>query len=573
VKTLEIEYLHGLGGLGTLGRIGRYWDGYREGFTAEMDKAVRQMAPEDHPRQRKDWQEESVADWKSEWLRREFLKAGGELWFGAMGCGAVSEHGAVKGIVVATPEGRGVVLSKVVIDSTGSADIAIAAGAEYDYTGRKTLAVQGAGTGYNTPGSNYINNDWLFVDDTDILDVSRAYVQAKVKARSQYDLIKLPQTRERRRIIAEHTVSVTDVLTHRRYEDTISYHRSSFDTHGMIIDPYFILSPPMERHSIYDADVPLRSLLPKGLEGILVTGLGAGAHRDAMPVIRMRSCLQTQGHSVGYLAAIAVKEEKALRKVDIKRIQKHLVEIGNLPARVLTDKEFKGFDAAEMHDAAQRVTNNYEGLEILLSDTRRCIHHIRKRFDLQLSDAEAIICASILCILGEHSHASVLEKAIESAAEWDKGWHYTGMGQFGMSLSRLDALITALGQARQPSSLPYILSKACLLEPEEAFSHYRAVCKAAESIASPTASPALAELLCAPGVRGHAIADYADARRSAVPDMNDVSVRNIALKELHLAGALYLCGDHEGIAEAVLRRYADGLQGHYARYATEILSL
>ncbi|MDR2496031.1 MAG: FAD-dependent oxidoreductase [Tannerellaceae bacterium] len=573
VKTLEIEYLHGLGGLGTLGRIGRYWDGYREGFTSEMDKAVRQMAPDTHPRQRSDWQEESVADWKAEWLRREFIGAGGELWFGAMGCGALSEHGTVKGIVVATPEGRGLVFAKVVIDSTGSADIAIAAGAAYDYTGSKTLAVQGAGTGYNTPGSNYINNDWLFVDDTDILDVSRAYVQGKVKAKGQYDLIKLPQTRERRRIIAEHIVSVSDVLTHRRYEDTISYHRSSFDTHGMIVDPYFILSPPMERHSIYDADVPLRSLLPKGLEGILVTGLGAGAHRDAMPVIRMRSCLQTQGHSVGYLAATAVRENKPLRKVDIKKIQKHLVEIGNLPARVLTDKEFRGFDASEMHEAAMKVTNNYEGLEILLTDHRRCIHHIRKRFDSPLSESEALVCASVLCILGESSHAAVVEQAIASAAEWDKGWHYTGMGQFGMSLSPLDALITALGRARQASSLPYILSKARQLTPDREFSHYRAVCKASEAIADPAAAPVLAELLCAPGMRGHSIAGYADARRSTVPDTNDVSVRNIALKELHLAGALYLCGDHEGTAEAVLRAYAEGLQGHYARYATEILAL
>ena len=34
----------------------------------------------------------------------------------------------------------------------------------------------------------------------------------------------------------------------------------------------------------------------------------------------------------------------------------------------------------------------------------------------------------------------------------------------------------------------------------------------------------------------------------------------------------YLCGDQDGIGEEVLRRYADGLQGHYARYAQEILN-
>ena len=179
VKTLVLEYLHGLGGLGTLGLIGCYWDGFREGFTATIDKGVHEMAPADHPRQEKDWKNRTVSDWKMEWYRRELLKAGGELWFGVLGCGALVENNQVKGLVVATPFGRGLIQSKILIDSTGSADIAIAAGAPFDYTGKKTLAVQGAGGGKREPGDSYNNTDWLFIDDTDILDVSRTFIQAK----------------------------------------------------------------------------------------------------------------------------------------------------------------------------------------------------------------------------------------------------------------------------------------------------------------------------------------------------------------------------------------------------------
>ena len=124
---------------------------------------------------------------------------------------------------------------------------------------------------------------------------------------------------------------------------------------------------------IYDAEVPLRSLLPNGLEGILTTGLGASAHRDAMPVIRMQPCLQNQGYAVGYLSALCVKENKSPRKIDIKKVQRHLVEIGNLPQRVLTDKEFKGISNSEMKKAITSVTDNYKGLEILLTDPERCI--------------------------------------------------------------------------------------------------------------------------------------------------------------------------------------------------------
>ncbi len=572
-KTLVLEYLHALGGLSTVGMIGRYWDGFRDGYSFTVDKGVRDMAPADHPRQLEDWKEESLSDWKTEWLRKELLHAKGELWFGVLGCGAVVENNRVKGLVVATPYGRGVILSKVLIDSTGSADIAIAAGASFDYTGKKTLAVQGAGMGKADPGDFYNNNDWLFIDDTDISDVSRAYVQGKVKLKGRYDMVKIPQTRERRRVIGEHIVSVYDVLNHRRYPDTISYHKSSFDTHGMIVDPFFILSPPMERHTVYDADVPLRSLLPKGLEGILTTGLGASAHRDAMPVIRMQPCLQNQGYAVGYLSAMAVRENKPLRKVDIRKIQKHLVSIGNLPQRVLNDKEFKGFSNREMDDAAEQVTDNYKGLEILLTDHERCIKLMIQKIEKTTDANKKVIYSSILCMLGNKTYTSILAGKIKQYDTWDKGWHYTGMHQFGMSLSPLDALIIALGNAKDPSTLSVVMEKAKQLEPEDYFSHFRAVAMAAESINSNEAIPVLAGMLTAPGVRFHAIDSYAAARNRTVPDMNDVSTRNYALKELHIARALYLCGDQDRLGETVLRQYANGLQGHYARYASEILNL
>ncbi|MDR3261642.1 MAG: hypothetical protein LBT78_07375, partial [Tannerella sp.] len=267
------------------------------------------------------------------------------------------------------------------------------------------------------------------------------------------------------------------------------------------------------------------------------------------------------------------KENKSIRKVDIKKIQKYLTGMGNLPERVLTDKEFKGFSNREMKKAAVSVLDNYTDLEILLTDTDRCLELIRKQItNPVITPEQKIICASILCILGDSQYASALAGHIRQQSRWDKGWHYTGMGQFGMCLSSLDALITALGNAKDPSTLPVILEKAGWLEPEDEFSHYRAVSMATGVIHSKEAIPVLAALLTAPGIRFHALDSYRTARKETVPDWNDVSTRNIALKELHLARALYLCGDKDGLGKEVLQRYADGLQGHYARYAKELLN-
>lgn len=73
-------------------------------------------------------------------------------------------------------------------------------------------------------------------------------------------------------------------------------------------------------------------------------------------------------------------------------------------------------------------------------------------------------------------------------------------------------------------------------------------------------------------MRYHSISSFHDARKSVVPDADDVSTRNKSLKELHIARALYLCGDKDSLGERVLRKYAEGLQGHYARYASELLA-
>ena len=145
------------------------------------------------------------------------------------------------------------------------------------------------------------------------------------------------------------------------------------------------------------------------------------------------------------------------------------------------------------------------------------------------------------------------------------------MGQFGPCMSRLDSLLIALGKTKDAGHLPVVLEKARLLNPENTFSHYRAISIATEEMKHPDAIPVLYDLLNAPGMCYHHIESYRDARRKTVPDTNDVSTRNSALKELHLARALYLCGDKDQLGENILKNYATGLQGHYARYANSIL--
>ena len=570
-STLVIEYLHGLGGIGTLGMIGRYYYGYRHGFTNEVDEGVKALGG-DNPRQKKRL-DEWVFDWKTEWFRSGIKKAGADIWFGVIGIGAYVENKQVKGVVVATPFGRGVVLGNTIIDSTGSADIAIAAGAGFNYTDGYNVAVQGAGLPPKGPNDFYNNTDWTFTDDTDMIDVWSTFVVGKEKFKNQFDLGKLPQTRERRRMNGDFTVSVLDVYNGRTYPDTISIHESSFDTHGFTIDPFFALKPPAHSAAIVIAHVPLRALLPKGLDGIVVTGLGVSAHRDAMPVIRMQPCLQNQGYAVGIAASMVAKNHQAIRNVDIKELQQRLVKIGNLTEKTLTDTDNYPPSYFQVQQSAKTLTHELDGLEIVMWDVEKGIPALTDELHRAVTPVDKLVYARILGMLDVNAGWDILQKAVDGFDAWDVGWNYRGMGQFGMSMSYLDSLVIALGKTRKQEVLNSVIRLAQMLTEESEFSHFRAIAVAFETLASEQSAKVLFDLLQMKGVTGHSMKTIEEAILKTPTGSEDTSIRNNALREIILGRSLFRCGDYNNLGNQIMNEYAKDLRGHFYRHATGVLKL
>lgn len=570
-STLVIEYLHGMGGIGTQGMVGRYYYGYRHGFTNEVDEGVKATGGS-NPRQ-KNRLDEWVFDWKTEWYRSGIRKAGGDIWFGVIGIGAYVENKQVKGVVVATPFGRGVVLGNTIIDSTGSADIAIAAGAGYSYTDGYNVAVQGAGLPPKAPNDFYNNTDWTFTDDTDMIDVWSTFVIGKEKFKNQFDLGKLSQTRERRRMNGDFTVSVLDVYNRRTYPDTISIHESSFDTHGFTIDPFFALKPPAHSAEIVIAHVPIRALLPKGLDGIIVTGLGASAHRDAMPVIRMQPCLQNQGYAVGLAASLVAKSHQVIRNVNIKELQQRLVKIGSLTEKTLTDSDNYPPTYSQVQQAAKTLTHQLDGLEIVMWDVEKGIPALTDELYQVERTEDKLVYARILGMLDNNAGWDILQKAVDGFEAWDTGWNYRGMGQFGMSMSYLDSLVIALGKTRKQEVLPSVIRLAQMLAPESEFSHFRAIAVAFETLANDKAAKVLFDLLQMKGVMGHSMKTIEEAIQKTPTGSEDTSTRNSALREIILGRSLFRCGDYNGLGNQIMNEYAKDLRGHFYRHATGVLKL
>lgn len=563
-RTLVVEYLEGLGGVGTLGLIGKAYHGRDVGFAAEVP-----FPDKNHN-----------IEHKMEWYRRQLRQDGAEIWLGALGCGAWVEEQRVEGAVVATPHGRGLVLAHTTIDATGNADVAVAAGADYLFgANARHIALQGTGLPIRPLDRYYVNSDYLLVDESDMLDVWRALVGARAAMQETvFDSGTLIQTRERRRVVGDHVLRYLDQVAGRTYPDSIVLSASDYDSHGYPSQAYFALLPHDEksRKANHPAPggscyTPYRCLLPKGLEGILVAGVGMSMERDASAMVRMQLDISNQGYAAGVAAAMAAEDGCAIRQIDVRKLQRHLVDTGALPEDVLTHDDSFPLASSEIQQAVwslAEASNPAEAarpLAIVLSHTGPALPMLREAYRSAAGEAK-LMYAKTLGMLGDSTGTPVLVEALDRA-QWDgkilQGW----AAEYAHLPTPVDAIVLALGNTKSEAALAPILRKLETLDAETTLSHHRAVVIALETLGDPAAAKPLARLLEKPGMRGHVM-------KALEPQHNaqrEKRRRTGPLREIVIARALYRCGDCRGLGERILREYLGDYRGLFARHAQAIL--
>ena len=563
--TLVVEYLEGLGGVGTLGLIGKAYHGRNVGFAAEVP-----FPDADHN-----------IEHKMEWYRRELRKAGAEVWLGVLGCGALLEDGRLRGVVVATPYGRGVVLAGTTIDATGSADIAVAAGAATMVGAtRDDIALQGTGLPRRPLDRYYVNSDYLLVDESDMVDVWRALAGARdAMPADSFDSGTLIQTRERRRMVGDHVLRYLDQIAGRTYPDSIVFSGSDYDSHGYPSQAYFSLLPhdDASRAANHPAPggncyTPYRCLLPRGLDGILVVGLGISMERDASAMVRMQRDVSNQGYAAGVAAAMAAAGGTTVRTIDVPALQLHLVETGALPEEALSHHDSFPLGADVIREAVARLpeaTNPKTAaspLAIVLSHAEVALPFLRTAYARAAPEAK-LTYARTLGILGDATGLATLTAALDDVQEWDARILQGIAAEYAHLPTPVDSLILALGHTRDRRALPSILRKLKALDAEATLSHHRAVALALERIGAPDAAGPLAALLAKSGMHGHAMTGFEPLHNREIARRRRIG----PLREIVLARALYRCGDHAGLGEATLRGYLQDTRGLFARHARAVL--
>ena len=568
-KTLIVEYLNVLGGTGTDGMILGYYDGNHCGFTTEFKEhnATNGAKYALYPR--------------AETWRRLNREAGVEVRLNTMGIGVIKEGSRVVGLRLASEFGPSEVRTKTVIDGTGNSDIVAAAGAKTEFLAPGEFALQSAGQAPHRLARRGINSDFGYLDDSNAWDLWLFGIRARAGAPDAWDIAKMPDSRERRRTIADIYLSGPDVAANRTFPDTVVQSLSRQDCHGYLHDEFGFVAedstPPVQingrTRARFFINVPLRSLLPRGLDGIAVVGLGAGCERDIIPMVRMQADLMNMGYSVGTAAAMAAKDADGdFRRIDIARLKEILVGKGILRKEVLDwTQDTDETSDARIAAAVRTMADNFKGSHVVwrAENRARALPLLREAYRAAKSDKARQIYAETLGLMGDATGVDTLLGIVGGDISIQKTRKGQNLGSTTHGGDTMTGFIVALGKTRDPKALDTLLRKLDKVDASSPLTDIRAVTLALEAYADRAAAPALAAALKKPGIGGHAVSDW-----HTLPPQGGYGVgpeMQRCIIEIAFARALWACGDHEGLAEKTLKAYAADPRGVLSTHAKSIL--
>jgi len=253
----------------------------------------------------------------------------------------------VTGVIVESKSGRQAIAADVVIDCTGDGDVAARAGAP-------VMSPAEEGKGDRMPMSlmyqlgglpSSIKDSFGGIrigdrtvkwgprfrgDGLDVETLTRAEVETRLqlwdivqemRAKPGRDLLYLAQTatnigvRETRRIIGEHILTEQEAIEGVHFPDVIAISSNPMPSyHGK---RYFF------KHEGFD--IPYRSLVPKKVEGLVLSGRCISCEQAPFQSARSMAPAMAIGHAAGCAAALAANGNIPPRKLDVKELQELLL--------------------------------------------------------------------------------------------------------------------------------------------------------------------------------------------------------------------------------------------------------
>lgn len=321
---------------------------------------------------------------KVEWDRR-ILDSGVRPLLHSRMASVIMEGSTVLGIVVLTRRGPFQVLAKRVVDSSGDANVAWAAGCSLEMPSAKrrvqplttTFRLGGVGEPVKTPelhrlmreaaesgeyelprlegsahptmlpGVYHTNVTRVSgVDATNPWAATFAEIEGRKQAAEYTRFFKdrVPGyegsyllntsvwagTRETRRLLGEYVLTKDDVLEARQFDDAIALCGAPIEDHdgGASTIWRYVAAGEDGEPTGRAYGIPYRTLVPKDVDGLLVAGRCLSATHDAHASARSIAQCLSYGHAAGAAAALSVSTGRGLREIDTDTLRSQLAEDG-----------------------------------------------------------------------------------------------------------------------------------------------------------------------------------------------------------------------------------------------------
>lgn len=128
--------------------------------------------------------------------------------------------------------------------------------------------------------------------------------------------------RESRQILGEYVLTEDDVLTAPVFPDAICLGSGPLDVHDSAGISLLLKMPKAP------FGIPYRCMVPKTIDGLIVTGRCISGTRNAIATVRHMGTAMALGHAAGTAAALSVKTHREPRSIDVELLRSTLIEQG-----------------------------------------------------------------------------------------------------------------------------------------------------------------------------------------------------------------------------------------------------
>jgi hypothetical protein len=313
-------------------------------------------------------------------LEEMVLEAGAQLLFHTFVPSVLMQDGTVEAVVLSNKAGLTRVKAKVVLDTSGDADIAALAGASYELAGSGDLPVQSlstiffmgnvnnevafslsqekrtklmadaqasgayqltriGGSIHPTPHRGFIHANLTRVPNinaTDPFALTKAEIEGRrqaheyarflIKEHPGFEEAFLAFTasyigvRETRRIIGEYVLTGEDVVGGHKFDDAVVCCSAPIEDHHAGKD---VRWKYVGGEGYYQ--IPYRALLPREVDNLIVAGRCLSATHEAQASARNSAQCMAMGEAAGVAATLALEQNAKPRDVEISQLREALL--------------------------------------------------------------------------------------------------------------------------------------------------------------------------------------------------------------------------------------------------------